>query len=215
MMQRISNAAFLIATMFLIPAALPAQANKNVPATAPNGDLGRYGITPTMQSNGPTAPQNNIVFAQQHVSDAIRRNMETEIALSEMALKRSHNAIVKKFAHEVITANQDIDQRAKAFAPNNGKAFADAGEEGTRQAIETRDATAKMKTLTGAKFDQLYLVTMYKYSLNDEQVGHSAYAMMQIPGVSPVGWKYWNLARKRSTQIETIAKQVHVTLPRR
>jgi hypothetical protein len=87
--------------------------------------------------------------------------------------------------------------------------------EGTRQAVDACAAEKKMKKLTGPQFDRMYLITMNSFSENDQQVGHSAYAMMEFPGISPVGRKMWDMANARVERIGALSSELHAKLDRR
>jgi predicted outer membrane protein len=83
-----------------------------------NGGASKYGMSPNIKPDGPMAPENNVAFTQQHVSETIRENMAMEIELSQLALKHSRNPSIKKFARQVIAENRVLDSEAKQFAPD-------------------------------------------------------------------------------------------------
>ncbi len=203
----------LFAALLLAAPVILGQTQNGSPLMNPNGSAGRSGMSPHMESNGPMAPQNNVNFTEQHVSDTIRENMAMEIELSEMALKHSRSSLIKKFAQQVILENSTLSVRARQLAPDKSGSFPNPMFEGTRQSVEGHAAEKKMSTLTGPQFDRLYVNQMYKYAQNDQQVGHSAYAMMEFPGISPVGRTMWDMANNRVKQIEKLAKDRHIKLP--
>lgn len=209
----ISIVTVLSAGLLAVAAAAPARAQSGSPLVRPNGAPNQAGMSPNMPSNGPMAPQNNVRFIQQHVSDTIRKNMAIEIEFSQMALKRSRNPKIKKFARQVIAENRGIADGAKQFAPDKSGTVPNRMFEGTRQAVEANKAKKEMQTVTGPAFDRIYLVQMNAFAENDQQVGHSTYAMMNLPGgVSPLGRRMWDMANARVKQIDALATDLHVKL---
>lgn len=210
---RLSVVALLSGGLVASASTVAAQTQSGSPLARPNGAPNRSGMSPHMEPNGPMTPQNNVRFIQQHVSDTIRQNMAMEIEFSQMALKHSRNPRIKKFARQAIAENRAIAEGAKQFAPDKTAAFPNPMYEGTRQAVMGNKAKKKMQTVTGPAFDRMYLVQMNAYAENDQQVGHSTYAMMNVPGgVSPLGRKMWDMANARVKQIEALARQLHVKL---
>lgn len=207
---KISNAALLAAGLLLSTPGVFAEAQSGTSSKPQSNQLNKSGMSPYMPSNGPMAPQNNVAFTEQHVSDTIRENMNVEIQLNQLALARSHNPRIKSFAQRVITENRKIDLDAKKLAPDQSGTFPNAAFGGTRQAVDAQATQKKLKTLTGKKFDDVYLVQMSDYLRSDIQVGHSAYAMMEFPNISPVGLNLWNLSRKRMDELAKLANQAQV-----
>lgn len=213
---KISNAA-LISSFLLAGSALGAQtkapASPTVQQPQPNDGssvLRKSGMTPYMPSNGPMAPQNNTSFTYQHVSDGVRENVALEKELNELALKRSHNPAIKKFAAKIIEENKKLDEQAKSFAPDKSGKFPNGAFYGTRQEVNAAATQKELQTLTGKKFDEVYLPTMADYLRNDIWQGHSTYAMMEFPGLSPFGRKLWDLSRARMDELAKIAKDAKV-----
>ncbi|HWF67237.1 MAG TPA: DUF4142 domain-containing protein [Acidobacteriaceae bacterium] len=207
---KISNAALLAAGLLLSTPGVFAQAQSGTSGKPQSNQLNKSGMSPYMPSNGPMAPQNNVAFTEQHVSDTIRENMALEIQLNQLALARSHDPKIKSFAQRVITENRKIDLDAKKLAPDQSGAFPNTAFGGTRQVVDAQATQKKLKTLTGKKFDDVYLVQMSDYLRSDIQVGHSAYAMMEFPNISPVGLNLWNLSRKRMDELAKLANQAQV-----
>ncbi len=210
--DRSSTAALAVAGLLLGMSFVPGRVQAGSYQTGQNGAPNQYGMSPNMRPDGPMAPENNVAFTQQHTSDAIRENMAMEINLSNLALKRSRDHRIHRFALEVIKENLLLDNDAKQFAPDKTGTFPNPALEGTRQAVEGHAAEKQMKTLTGPQFDRMYLVQMNKYAENDQQVGHSAYAMMEFPGISPVGRKMWDSANGRVKRIAALAGQLNIKL---
>lgn len=209
-----SNAALLSASLLLAASGIAAQTGSGSPANHKNSQVenlqfNKLGISPHMPTNGPQAPENNTTFIKQHVSDTIRDNMAVESAINELALKRSHNPEIKQFAQRVIAQDRKIDLDAKRIAPNQGEALPLGA---TRQRVDARMAEKKMKTLTDRKFEELYLVQMSDDLRSDIQVGHSAYAMMNLSQISSVGLELWDLSRKRMNELAQIARKAHVRI---
>jgi predicted outer membrane protein len=207
-----SIAALLSAGLFLATPPMFAQRRDGSPLAGQNGITNPSGMSPNMTPDGPMAPENNKAFILQHVSDSIRQNMAMEIELSQLALKRSRNVAIKKFARRVIAENRVLDSQARQFAPDKSGAFPNATMAGTRQAVNASAAEKKMKNLTGPQFDRIYLVQMNGFAENDRQIGHSAYAMMQFPAISPVGRKMWDMANDRVNRIAALARTLRVKL---
>lgn len=211
---RFSNVA-IFATGLLFLGTMVSNAQKSSPPSPNSGsNIGKYGLTPSMPSNGPNAPQNNVPFTQQHVSDGIRENAEQVNALCQLALTHSKNANIKKFAHQTLDENKTIFDQARSIAPNGGASYAEPGFDQTRDALQAKSAEQSMKSLSGSKFDQAFVLQMDKINRQTIWLGHSTYAMMEIPRVSPLGWKLWKIAQNRDTQLHQLAKEVHVTIVR-
>jgi predicted outer membrane protein len=210
-----SITALVSAGLLLGGASMSAQTRVGSPLAGQNGTANRYGMSPNMKPDGLMAPENNLAFTQQHVSETIRENMAMEIELSQLALKYSKNPSIKKFSRQVVAENRVLDSEAKQFAPDKSGTFPNSMFEGTRQAVEARAAEKRMKKLTGPQFDRMYLVLMNSFAENDQQVGHSAYAMMEFPGISPVGRKMWDMANARVKQIGALSTELHAKLDRR
>lgn len=214
---KISNTT-LMSGFLLISPLLAAQVHSTTTSTAAQQSkpaegsevLRQSGMTPGMESNGPMAPQNNASFTYQHVSDGIRENMALETQLNELALKRSHNANIRNFAQQIIAENKDIDLQARSFAPNKTGKFPNGAFYGTRQQVNAAATQKKLRTLTGKKFDEVYLPQMAAYLRSDIEQGHEAYAMMEFPGISPVGRHLWDLSRTRMNELAKIAKEAGV-----
>ena len=216
---RVSELVLLPVGLFLALPWSPAQTGSGFPAihedsqgqkTDAGTKINKPDMKPYMPSNSPMAPQNNNVFLRQHVSDTIRENMAMEIQLNQLAVERSHNAKLKSYAQQVLVQDQKIDLDAKRFAPRPSESLPIAELAGTRQAVDAKATDKKMRALTGRKFDEMYLVQMSNALRSDIQVGHSAYAMMDIPQISSVGGNLWTLSRKRMDELTRIASQNHV-----
>jgi predicted outer membrane protein len=123
-----------------------------------------------------------------------------------MALKNSHNDDVKKFAQQVINDNHRIASQLEFSAMGEGSLQPEMQD---RQLSDTNKAKKQMKKLTGQPFDQIYLVQMDGWIRNDQQTGHSAYAMLDLPRVSTVGKQVWDLANERAKQIPSLTQEEH------
>lgn len=200
----------LNAGLLLAASSTLGQTQAGSPLAGQNGALNKNSMSPYMKPDGPMAPENNLPFKEQHVSDTIRENMAMEIQFSQLALKRSKSAAIKKFARQVIAENRELANEAKQFAPDKTGVFPNAMYEGTRQAVNAHAAEKQMKSLRGLAFDKVYLDEMNSYIENDQQVGHATYAMMEVPGASPVGRKMWDMANDRVKQIATLATKEHI-----
>lgn len=205
-----SSTALLVCGLVLFTSKLPAQATAGSPLAQPNQNGNRLQMSPHMSSNGPVAPQNNVGFIRQTSFDTLQRNIDAEIKLSEMALQRSRNTAVKKFAQQIITENKKIAGDIKTAIAYGGLKLSPSV--GGSQIADMQKAEVQMKKVTGGSFDKLYLEQMNRWILNDQQMGHAAYAMMDIRDVSKIGKEVWDLARKRMGRIEKVGGQVKVKI---
>jgi predicted outer membrane protein len=202
-----SNAVLVMFAVLLSAPTVPAQMRSGSPmGGGQNGNMNPPpGMSPNMQPNGPMAPQNNKQFIEQTTLGSLRRNIDVETDLSKLALKNSSNANVKKFAQQVITDNKKIGMQLTLSASQDNLTL--SPEAPGRDLDNTRKAEKQMKKLTGQQFDQMYLVQMDGWVRNDQQQGHSAYAMMDIPSVSRIGKQVWDLSQKRAKQIADLAQE--------
>ncbi|MGH8398244.1 MAG: DUF4142 domain-containing protein [Gammaproteobacteria bacterium] len=208
----ISKFISLIFVLLLTSSALPAQTTVGSTTGAQYGTGNPHDLIPNTQTNGPEAPQNNVKFIEQSISASIRSNCKLEIKLSQLALKNSRDTNIRAFADQVILENRMIVGQMKLLVPNYTQEFSHTISGRTRQAEQTNQAEAQMQKLTGLKFDRMYLGQMVRYVRHDEQTGHSAYAMMDLPNISKVGLLVWNLARDRARQLSKLAAHEHYEL---
>jgi predicted outer membrane protein len=155
-----------------------------------------------MQPNGLNAPQNNTQMIEHNTFGNLRRNFDVETDLSKMALKNSTNDDVKKFAQQVIADNHRLSNQL--IVPNNGNGPMFDSEMVPSQ---TQKAKKQMKKMTGAPFDQMYLVQMDAYVKNDQETAHNAVAMMSLPKVSEVGMQVQTMSDQREKQIADLTKE--------
>ncbi len=124
---------------------------------------------------------------------------------SRLALKRGSNASTKNFARQILADNRKIKEQLNLSTSSNGSMPADVAPDGSRSTDRARAATEKLELLAGPQFDRQYLAPMGTYVREDQQTGHSAYAMMDLPHLSQLGLQVWTLANDRSKQIAKLA----------
>ena len=168
----------------------------------PNNGMNNNNQPPDgMQPNGPVAPQNNVQMIERNTFGNLRRNFNVETDLSKMALKNSSNDDVKKFAQQVIADNHGLANQL--VVPNGNGEMLDPEQVPS----QTRQAEKRMKKMTGAPFDQIYLVQMDAYIKNDQQTARGAEAMMSLPDVSEVGMRVRTMSDEREKQIADLTKE--------
>jgi putative membrane protein len=136
----------------------------------------------------------------------IRRNIEVETKLSKMALKKSGNDDVKKFAEQVIADNHKLE--GKVSVPASSDTLPAAPE----VPKQTQQAEKQMKKLSGQQFDQLYLVQMDAYIQNDQQIAGKASQMTSVPPVSQVGTEMQPVAEQHQKQIAQLTQEEHMKI---
>lgn len=104
----------------------------------------------------------------------MRRNSDVENNLSKAALKKSKNDDVKKLAQETIAQNRK-NEMALTSAVSGDPNMSSLPYEGIPDI--TKEAQKKMKTATGAEFDQIYLVQMKNYFQDDQRTIEAAQGM--------------------------------------
>jgi predicted outer membrane protein len=154
-----------------------------------------------MQPNGPNAPQNNTQMIEHNTFGNLRRNFDVETDLSKMALKNSTNDNVKKFAQQVIAENHGMSNQL--IVPNSNGEMLDP----ETVPSQTQKAKKQMKKMTGAPFDQMYLIQMDAYVKNDQQTARGAAAMVSLPNVSEVGTRVQSMSDDREKQIADLTKE--------
>jgi predicted outer membrane protein len=211
-MKQINNFSFLRAALLapglllltMTPAVL-AQMHGGAPMGGAPGNMNNTrenNMSPDgLQPNGPNAPQNNVEMIEHNTFGRLRRNFDVETDLSKMALKNSTNEDVKKFAQQVIIDNHRLGNQL--IVPNeNGEMF-----DPEVVPPETQKAKKQMKKMTGAPFDQMYLVQMDAYAKDDRQTARGAAAMMSLPKVSEVGTQVQTMSDDREKQIASLTKE--------
>jgi predicted outer membrane protein len=159
------------------------------------------GISPDgMQPNGLNAPENNTQMIEHNTFGNLRRNFDVETDLSKMALKNSTNDDLKKFAQQVIADNHKLSNQL--IVPNANGEMMDS----ETVPAPTQKAKKQMKKMTGAPFDQMYLVQMDAYVKNDQETAKSAASMTSAPKVSEVGMRVQTMADQREKQIADLTK---------
>jgi predicted outer membrane protein len=153
-----------------------------------------------LQPNGLNAPQNNTQMIEHNTFGNLRRNFDVETDLSKMALKNSTNDDVKKFAQQVIADNHRLSNQL--IVPNANGEMMDA----ETVPAPTQKAKKQMKKMTGAPFDQMYLVQMDAYVKNDQQTAHNAAAMQSLAKVSEVGMQVQTMSDRREKQLADLTK---------
>lgn len=208
----------LLATGLLLLTATPAVlAQMAPPGGAPSGGMSNgaqpngmqpNGMQPNgMQPMGPNSENNQQLAVENQTFANIRRNIEIETKLSKMALKKSSNADVKNFAHQVIADNHKLE--GKVSLPVSSAAAMPMAPEVPKQ---TKQAEKQMKKLSGPQFDQLYLVQMDAYIKNDQQVASQAAQQSGVPAVSKVGTEMQPLTQQHQKQIAQLTQEEHMRI---
>lgn len=197
--------ASLLAPGLLLLAMTPAaraQMHGGAPMGAtPNSNMNNNMAPDGMQPPGTMGPQNNDQMMERNTFGNLRRDLDVETELSKMALKKSNSENVKKFAQQVITENHGLSNDL-AIPGGDGAML---GPELVPS--QTRKAEKQMKKMTGAPFDEMYLVQMDAYIKNDQQTARNATSMMNVPKMSEVGSRVQTVSEDRETQIAALTKE--------
>ena len=214
---RIMSGIMALATGMLLLAATPAVLGQMAPGGAPSGGMSPgtppggaqpNGMQPNgMQPMGPNSENNQQLAVENQTFANILRNIEVETKLSKMALKKSSNADVKNFAHQVIADNHKLE--GKVSLPVSGAAAMPLAPEVPKQ---TKQAEKQMKKLSGPQFDQLYLLQMAAYIKNDHQVASQAVQQSGVPAVSKVGTQMQPLTEQHQKQIAQLTQEEHMKI---
>jgi len=129
----------------------------------------------------------------------INRNAKVESDFSKMAMKSSQNADVKKFAHQIISENNNIESLMFTYAERDGYQL-----RGDAPA-ETVDAQKKMKQLTGPDFDKIYLTQMASMVKDDLQAVQQAGSPGDGTELSAICAKVQSQSADRMKQITQLA----------
>ncbi len=177
------------------------------PGTPPGG-MQPNGMQPNgMQPMGPNAGNNQQLAVENRTFANILRNIEVETKLSKMALKKSSNADVKNFAHQLIADNHKLE--GKVSLPVSSAPAMPLAPEVPKQ---TKQAEKQMKKLSGPQFDQLYLIQMDAYIKNDRQVASQAAQQSSVPAVSKVGTEMQPLTEQHQKQIAQLTQEEHLRI---
>ena len=148
--------------------------------------------TPAMLAQG-SSPEVQKAYAH------INRNAKLEVDISKMAMKNSQNADVKKFAHQIISENNSLESELFTYAErDNYQLRADPPAEAVQ-------AQKKMKPLTGADFDKLYLTQMVSFEKDDLQAVQDAGTPGSGTELSAVCAKVQSQSADRTKQITQLA----------
>jgi putative membrane protein len=121
------------------------------------------GLSPAVAADTPLDPKEYVTEASQ--SDA------AEIKISEMALRTSENAAVKKFATEMVEAHKTSTEKLKTAAGQAGV----ADDVTDTPSVQQTAAAAKLEVLTGEAFDREFASIQVK--AHEEALKlHSGYA---------------------------------------
>lgn len=201
-----------LATGLLLLTAGPAVLAQMAPGGPPAGGGMNAGTRPSgMQPNGmqpmrPNSPNNPQVALENQTFGNIRRNIEVETKLSKMALKKSDNADVKNFAHQVIQDDHQLE--GKVSLPVSGGAMPLAPE----VPKQTKQAEKQMKKLSGQQFDRLYLLQMDAYLKNDKQVASQAAQQSSTPEVNEVGTTMQPMVQQHQKQLSQLTQEEHMKI---
>ena len=133
------------------------------------------------------------------VQGALQGGM-AEVALGKLALEKSSNEDVKKFAQRMVDDHTKLGEDMKPAAEQLGVAMP-AGLSKKDQALE-----AKLQGLSGAQFDKAYVKAMVKDHQKDlQEFQHEAQAAA-TPAVKEAAQKGAPIIQSHLEQIQQIAK---------
>jgi putative membrane protein len=89
------------------------------------------------------------------LKDAAAGNM-AEVAMGKVALDKSSNDDVKKFAQMMVDDHTKMESDVEAVAKATGVKLPDSPDKGAKKEV------AKLQTLSGADFDKAYMAAMVK-----------------------------------------------------
>ena len=152
------------------------------------------------------------------LSANICRNVFVETQLSRMALKKTGNADVKRFAEGTIAEDREFSTHIDlSEATQQDERFGrwevslPVSENGLLCArlvpSETWQAVKQMKKLSGTKFDRMYLVQMDAYVKNDGEVAGRASAMAGVPAINDMGMRAQSMAEEREARIARLTAE--------
>jgi predicted outer membrane protein len=211
-----SSRIMALATGLVLLTATPAVWAQMAPGARPSGGMSQVaqsnGTQPNgtqsngMQPMGPNSVNNQQNAIENQAFGNIRRNIEVETKLSKMAMKKSSNADVKNFAHQVIADNHKLQDKVSMPVSADSMAVA------PQVPRQTQDAEKQMKKLSGAQFDQQYLVMMHAYINNEKPVASQAAQQTTVPAVSQVGMQMQPMAEQHQKQIAQLTEEEHMKI---
>lgn len=143
------------------------------------------------QGNSPTVQK-----AYSHLD----RNTTLETNMSKMAMKKSQNADVKKFAHQVISENNSLASRMFTYANRDGYLL-----RGGPAPAEISQAQKQMKKLSGTDFDKVYLMQMANLVNDDMRAVQDAGNPKDETELSSICAKVESQSTDRKKQITQLA----------
>jgi predicted outer membrane protein len=211
-----SSSIMALAAGLLLLTSTPALSAQMAPGGSPGGGMSSGARPNGTQSNGtqstgvqpmgPNSMNNQQSAIESQTFGNIRRNVEVETKLSKMALKKSSNADVKNFAHQVIADNHKLQDKVSMPVSADSMAVA------PQVPKQTQDAEKQMKKLSGTQFDQQYLLQMDAYIQNDKQVASQATQQTTVPAVSQVGMEMQPMAEQHLNQMAQLTKEEHMKI---
>lgn len=160
------------------------------------------GIDDTQTTEMPGAavpPVSQQQMDKKFVQGALQGGM-AEVALGKLALEKSNNEDVKKFAQRMVDDHTKLGEDMKPVAEQLGVPMP-SGLSKKDQALE-----AKLQSLSGAQFDKAYVKAMVKDHQKDlQEFQHEAQSAV-TPEVKEAAQKGAPIIQSHLEQIEQIAK---------
>lgn len=108
----------------------------------------------TMNSNTMSNANSNVAVVQDNFWTTAARDGMAEVELAQLALKKSQNADVKKFAQTMITDHTKANNELKSLAAKKNITLP------TDVSSSQKDTMEDLSGLSGAEFDKEYVDTM-------------------------------------------------------
>lgn len=191
-------------------------------ATAP-AVLAQEGVQSCCQlQSGPMLPENRQqTQMERDILINLRRNIDVEAQLSQLALKHSSNADIVKFSQQILSENHTLVSTLPflefdgSVVPTRGGGAEDFPSPNDDLALslqvpsQTQQARKQMKRLYGPQFDRMYLAQMDAYIKNDRKAAGSAAAMTSLPDMHEAGIREQALAEEREARISVLTAEEH------
>jgi putative membrane protein len=110
----------------------------------------------------PPAPVPSMAMSDANIAAATVTSNQIDVDAAKLALQRSKNAEVKKFAHEMVTDHEGVIKKAKALTT---KLNITPEEDSTTKTMKSdaKDNLGKLKSASRAEFDRLYIENEVAY----------------------------------------------------
>lgn len=181
-------------------------------AGSPQGQMGgqpQPGMNNPRLGNGANAmgQQNNPqAVAERNFLGTMRRNNKVETELSKLALKKSTNDNVKKFAQQVITENHRTGNSLSGAASSANIMTPD------EVPSETKKIMKQMKGQTGTQFDASYISQMDGYVKSDQKATTENSGSTMPADMQAMSMQLRRTADNRAQQLSQIAQSENFKL---